>query len=93
MFQLPLSLQDRRALLGQIQEPGKVFVYPTETFYALGCLATDDQAIAEIYRIKERSSHLPLLVLISDFEQLAQFGQPLTAPQTELLHRDRKSVV
>ncbi len=45
---------------------GQVLAYPTDTVYGLGCLATDEQAVERIYRIKQRDENKPLLVLVSD---------------------------
>lgn len=43
---------------------GRVIVYPTETSYALGCDATNDEAVARIFAIKGRDEGkgLPLLI-------------------------------
>lgn len=38
----------------QILKAGGVLVYPTETSYALGCDATNDQAVAKVFAIKGR---------------------------------------
>jgi L-threonylcarbamoyladenylate synthase len=43
---------------------GRVMVYPTDTVYGIGCLATDDRAVNEVYRIKKRERNKPLLVLV-----------------------------
>lgn len=52
---------------------GKVIVYPTDTVYGLGCLATDDEAVTRVYRIKKREFDKPLLVLASDMEMVERF--------------------
>ncbi|PIT93569.1 threonylcarbamoyl-AMP synthase [Candidatus Falkowbacteria bacterium CG10_big_fil_rev_8_21_14_0_10_43_11] len=43
---------------------GKIIVYPTETFYGLGCDATNARAVKKIYQIKGRAENkaLPFLV-------------------------------
>ena len=42
---------------------GGVLVFPTETFYGLGCLAANAEAVARVYQLKQRPVHklLPLL--------------------------------
>lgn len=47
----------------------KAIVFPTETVYGLGADATSDQAIAEIYRLKNRPSFNPLIVHFYDIQQ------------------------
>ena len=81
VLRLPLSTADRSGFLAQVNRSGRPFIYPTETFYALGCLATNDQAIKQIFQIKKRSTKMPLLVLIGSLEQLQQFCGPLTKAQ------------
>ena len=60
-------------LIVDFLKKGKVIVYPTDTIYGLGCLATDKKAINKIYRIKKREKKKPLLVLISDFKMLRKY--------------------
>ena len=48
----------------------KVFIYPTETYYGLGCLASSDKAIKKIYQIKQRTYDNPLLLLVNSWEML-----------------------
>ena len=43
---------------------GKVIVYPTDTVYGLGCLATDMEAVRKISRIKQRPVGQAYLILI-----------------------------
>lgn len=52
---------------------GRVIIYPTETFYALGCLATNDQALEEIFKLKKRDAHKPLPIIIADRAMAGQF--------------------
>lgn len=56
MSQNPLS-----QALHLLQEE-KVVVFPTETVYGLGANATDDQAVAQIYAVKNRPQFNPLIV-------------------------------
>ena len=52
---------------------GKVIVYPTDTIYGLGCLATDNKAIKKIFKIKGREKKKPLLILVSNFKMLKKY--------------------
>ena len=49
---------------------GGVIVYPTETLYGIGCLASDREACRRIVRLKRRSGGKGLIVLVSDEEML-----------------------
>jgi len=84
-FRLPLS--DPSLFLDRAQRPGQVFVYPTETFYALGCLANDPQGVEAIYRLKGRKAQAPLLVLVSGWPMLHRFVPRLGPLRRAFLER------
>ncbi len=46
---------------------GKVIVYPTDTVYGLGCIATDEKAIRKIEKIKARSEQKSYILLTKSF--------------------------
>lgn len=48
---------------------GGVLVFPTETFYGLGCLATEAEAVARVYQVKRRPVHKPLPLLAANEAQ------------------------
>lgn len=54
-----------RALAG-----GRLVAFPTETVYGLGADALNPEAVGRIYEAKGRPSDNPLIVHISDLEQL-----------------------
>ena len=49
---------------------GHALIFPTETFYGLGCLATDSVAVARVYQLKRRPVHKPLPLLAASVEQV-----------------------
>ncbi len=53
---------------------GEVVVFPTETVYGLGADATQDEAIAKIYAIKDRPSFNPLIFHVKNVEEAQQWG-------------------
>ena len=52
---------------------GKLVSFPTETVYGLGADARNDRAVASIYAAKGRPSFNPLILHLSDFEQVATY--------------------
>jgi len=48
---------------------GGALVFPTETFYGLGCLATEAEAVARVYQVKRRPVHKPLPLLAANEAQ------------------------
>ncbi len=77
-----LNMDDAATLL----RAGRVVVFPTETFFGVGCLATHADAVAEVYRVKRRAHRLALPIIVGDMEQLAQVAVPMN-PVAESLAR------
>ncbi len=42
---------------------GKIFIYPTDTIYGIGCVATNKNSIQKIKQIKQRDSSKPLSII------------------------------
>jgi L-threonylcarbamoyladenylate synthase len=62
---------------------GKIGVYPTETFMALGCRAGSGEAVERVYAAKCRARGLPLPVLACDAKQVESVARIL--PEAEAL--------
>jgi L-threonylcarbamoyladenylate synthase len=58
-------------LVKQILE-GKIFIYPTDTIYGIGCNAEDKIAVEKIKNIKERDRDKPLSVIAPRFEWIEE---------------------
>ena len=52
---------------------GGVIVYPTETLYGIGSLATKNSSIRKIFEIKKRGAGKPLLTLVKDSAMIRKF--------------------
>lgn len=59
---------------------GGLLLYPTETFYALGCRADAARALDAIYRIKRRPPARPLGLVAANAAQVALVALPDGAP-------------
>lgn len=70
----------------EIGESTRVFVCPTDTIYGLSARANDIEAIERIKELKGRED-TRFIVLLSDAEQLKEFGIEVTPRQQELLAR------
>jgi len=69
-----------------IRQQGTI-IYPTETFYALGCIATSSIAVKKIYQLKNRDTSLPLLVLVNNWSMLENHATHLNNNQKKLLQK------
>lgn len=56
---------------------GEVVAFPTETVYGLGADAWNPKAIAKVFETKGRPSDNPLIVHISDLEQIDSFSSEI----------------
>ncbi|MDE6378001.1 MAG: threonylcarbamoyl-AMP synthase [Duncaniella sp.] len=75
---------------------GEVILYPTDTVWGLGCDASDENAVSEIYRLKHRADSKALIVLVADEEMLARYiGGSIPTAVKEFMaeHRGRAMTV
>lgn len=56
----------------EVLEKGGVLVFPTETVYGLGALATNSIAFSRVYEIKKRPSDNPLILHYANLEDIAR---------------------
>lgn len=57
----------------ELLKKSKTILYPTDTVWGLGCDATDDKAVAKIYKIKNREESKSLIVLVSSIHMLKKY--------------------
>jgi L-threonylcarbamoyladenylate synthase len=81
--------QDSSALVAAANhlKSGGVFAYPTDTVYGLGALASDDEAVRRLYRIKERELDKPLPLLIAAQSELAALASDVSTEARILIDR------
>ena len=66
--------------------------FPTETVYGLGAVATNDAAVARVYRAKGRPTHNPLIVHVADLagaRAIARFDERAERPWRQRSGRGR----
>ena len=51
-------------------QQGEIVSFPTETVYGLGAIATSQEAVLKVFEAKGRPSDNPLIVHISDIQQM-----------------------
>ncbi len=70
-----------------ILKRGGVLIYPTETFFGIGCRFDNEEAILRVFRIKRRALCKPLPLILTNADQLALVATvppPLTEDVAEL---------
>lgn len=56
-----------------ILQNGGVILYPTDTIWGLGCDATNAEAVARIFAIKQRAANKSMIVLLPDEKSVLQY--------------------
>ncbi len=53
---------------------GKLVVYPTDTLYALGCNALDENAVARVFKVKRRATNKPLPIAVASLAMMKKYA-------------------
>lgn len=64
---------------------GAVIAYPTEAVYGLGCDPMNEAAVARIWQLKQRPAAMGLILIASDWQQLAPYVAELSETQHQQL--------
>ena len=63
----------------QVLRAGGIIVYPTDTVWGIGCDATNEEAVAKIYALKQREDSKSMLVLL---DSPAKLNYYVDVPET-----------
>jgi len=93
--QKKLSTNISSEKLQELIEAGKIFIYPTDTIYGIGCNALNEEAVNKIREIKNRDKEKPLSIIAPSIEwisenfiiTLAEISKYLPGPYTLLLKK------
>lgn len=59
----------------EILESGGLIVYPTDTYYGIGCDLFNKGSIEKIYQLKRRSPQQPFSIICSDLKNISEYAQ------------------
>ena len=76
----------------EILQQGGSICYPTDTVWGLGCDATNKQAVAQIYQIKNRESSKSLIILVSDKTMLKEYVSEIPENLEAILDKENRPV-
>jgi tRNA threonylcarbamoyl adenosine modification protein (Sua5/YciO/YrdC/YwlC family) len=54
---------------------GGIIVYPTDTYYGIGCDLFNKPSIEKIYQLKRRSPHQPFSIICNDLKNISEYAQ------------------
>ena len=64
---------------------GNLIVYPTDTIWGIGCDATDENAVAKVFELKQRTEFKSLIILVDGMEMLQKYIKNLPSKVTCVL--------
>ncbi len=59
----------------EILKAGGIVVYPTDTYYGIGCDLMNPKAIERIYQLKRRDKSKPFSFICSDLTNISQYAK------------------
>jgi L-threonylcarbamoyladenylate synthase len=75
---------------GAILKSGGTILYPTDTIWGIGCDATRQESVQNIYHIKQRADSKSMLVLVSGIAMLEEYIDRIPAQALELIEKAEK---
>ncbi len=69
----PDAMQEEVARAAEVLRAGGVILYPTDTVWGLGCDATNGDAVARIYRLKQSENKKSMLVLCASADMVVRY--------------------
>ena len=69
----PNAMQEEVARAAEVLRAGGVILYPTDTVWGLGCDATNGDAVARIYRLKQSENKKSMLVLCASADMVVRY--------------------
>lgn len=75
---------------GAILKSGGTILYPTDTIWGIGCDATRQESVQNIYQIKQRADSKSMLVLVSGIAMLQEFLVSIPVKAMEIIEKSKK---
>ena len=69
----------------------KTLLYPTDTVWGIGCDATNEQAVAKIFEMKQRSESKSLIILVDSIKMLKQYVPSISDAILKVLEQASKA--
>lgn len=83
------SKQDLEQALTTLRAGGLI-LYPTDTVWGVGCDATDEQAVRKIFKLKQRNSNMPLLLLVDTAGRIPSYIEKMPDLAWDLIDMSNK---
>lgn len=74
----------------EVLRSGGVILYPTDTVWGIGCDATDPEAVAKVFAIKQRQDSKSLVLLASDMDMICRYVREIPEMAVQLVEVNDK---
>lgn len=74
----------------ELLREGGVILYPTDTVWGIGCDATNPEAVAKVYAIKNREDSKSLVLLASDMDMICRYVREVPEMAVQLVEVNDK---
>ncbi len=74
----------------KVLKEGGVILYPTDTVWGIGCDASDKEAVARVFEIKEREDAKSLITLVADADMIGRYVKVIPQMAIELIEINDK---
>ena len=72
----------------KVLKTGGIILYPTDTIWGLGCDATNKNAVAKVYALKQRAENKSMILLLANNAQVSNYCKTPSATIHNLLHKE-----
>ena len=69
----------------QVLREGGLILYPTDTVWGIGCDATNPEAVAKVYALKQRSDAKALVLLAASMDQVGRYVKEIPGIAIQLV--------
>ena len=87
IFRLNTLTDQQLQQIGENLSKGEIGVIPTDTIYGIVGSALKPQTVEQIYKLRKRNPEKPMIILISNLDDLKMFEVSLTSAQTKFLNK------
>ncbi len=74
----------------EVLRRGGIILYPTDTVWGIGCDATDPEAVAKVYAVKNREDSKSLVLLASDMDMICRYVKEVPEMAVQLVEVNDK---
>ncbi|MBI5218873.1 MAG: threonylcarbamoyl-AMP synthase [Bacteroidia bacterium] len=74
----------------KILKEGGVVLYPTDTVWGIGCDATNSEAVAKIYKIKQREDAKSMIILVDSLQMIFNYVKEIPDIALQLIETNDK---